>query len=83
MAKQSPMSIHIALTRLAADISASLGDELKKAEAIAEKHRNKDQMTTTAFADFDKKSNALMNVLTSLLKAMSEMRSIAGSKSGL
>ena len=48
MAKQSPMSIHIALTRLAADVSESLGDELKKAEAIAEKHRNKDQMATTA-----------------------------------
>ncbi len=61
-----------------------LNDRIKYVETQQEDVRNRRQMATTAFQNFDQKSNQLMNMLSSLLKTMNEMRSIgAASRSGL
>lgn len=52
----------------------SLNSEIKKVEATQETVRNKRQMASTAFQSFDQKSNQLYNLLSSVMKAMNEMR---------
>jgi hypothetical protein len=50
----------------------------------SEEIRNKRQMDTAAFQNFDQKANQTFNLLSSVMKTMSEMRGIgAGSRSGL
>jgi hypothetical protein len=67
--------------RAAAD---ELGEQLRRIESAQENVRNKRSMDATAFQNFDQKSNQLMNMLTSVVKTMSELRGIgAGSRSGL
>ena len=61
-----------------------LGDIIRDAESQQEAIRNKRQMNTTAFQSFDQKSNQLMAMLSSIIKALSEMRAIgSGSRTGL
>ncbi|MEL6547504.1 MAG: hypothetical protein AAFQ82_22965, partial [Myxococcota bacterium] len=54
---------------------ASLNDEIKNVESMQETVRNKRQMASTAFQNFDQKSNQLYNLMSSVLKVMNEMRS--------
>ena len=62
----------------------ALGDAIKSLESEQEEVRNDRTMDTTAFQNFDQQSNQLYNMLSSVVKTMSEMRSIgAGSRSGL
>jgi hypothetical protein len=62
----------------------SLGESMREIESRQEELRNKRQMHTTAFQNFDQKSNQVMNMLTSVIKTIGEMRGIgAGSRSGL
>ena len=63
---------------------SSLGDEVKLLESRQEEVRNRRNMDTTAFQDFDQKSNQLYDMLSAVVKTMNEMRGIgAGSRSGL
>ena len=48
--------------------------EIKGLEAAMEAARNERQMAATAFENFDQKANQLFNILSSLMKTMSEMR---------
>jgi hypothetical protein len=41
---------------------------------MQESVRNKREMASTAFQNFDQKANQLYNLLSSVMKAMSEMR---------
>ena len=43
-------------------------------ESMQETVRNKRQMASTAFQNFDQKANQLYNLLSSVMKAMNEMR---------
>jgi hypothetical protein len=52
----------------------NLQDEIKQVEQEQEKVRNKRQIATTAFQNFDQKANQLFNLLSSVMKAMNEMR---------
>ncbi len=52
----------------------SLGNRIKGLEAEQETVRNKRQMASTAFQNFDQKTNQLYNLLSSVLKALGEMR---------
>jgi hypothetical protein len=62
----------------------ALNDRIKYVETQQEDVRNRRQMATTSFQNFDQKSNQLLNMLSSIIKTMNEMRSIgAGSRSGL
>jgi hypothetical protein len=62
----------------------ALTDLMKRVENQQEEVRNKRQMATTAFQNFDQKSNQLMNMLATVIKTMNEMRGIgAASRSGL
>lgn len=54
---------------------AGLNDTIKDVESMQETVRNKRQMTSTAFQNFDQKSNQLYNMMASVLKVMNEMRS--------
>lgn len=54
---------------------ASLNDTIKDVESMQETVRNKRQMASTAFQNFDQKSNQLYNLMSSVLKVMNEMRS--------
>lgn len=53
---------------------AGLNDTIKEVESMQETVRNKRQMASTAFQNFDQKSNQLYNLLSSVMKAMNEMR---------
>ena len=52
----------------------SLGNRIKGLEAEQETVRNQRQMASTAFQNFDQKTNQLYNLLSSVLKALGEMR---------
>ena len=52
----------------------SLGNRIKEVESMQETVRNKRQMASTAFQNFDQKGNQLYNLLSSVLKGMGEMR---------
>ncbi len=54
---------------------ASLNDTIKDVESMQETVRNKRQMASTAFQNFDQKANQLYNLMSSVLKVMNEMRS--------
>jgi hypothetical protein len=54
---------------------AGLNDTIKEVESMQETVRNKRQMASTAFQNFDQKSNQLYNLMSSVMKAMNEMRS--------
>ena len=47
---------------------------IKEVESMQETVRNKRQMASTAFQNFDQKANQLYNLLSSVMKAMNEMR---------
>ena len=47
---------------------------LKEAESMQEQVPNKRQMASTAFQNFDQKANQLYNLLSSVMKALNEMR---------
>ena len=53
---------------------AGLNQALKDVEAMQEQVRNKRQMASTAFQNFDQKANQQYNLLSSIMKAMNEMR---------
>ncbi len=53
---------------------AGLSDAIKEVESMQETVRNKRQMASTAFQNFDQKSNQLYNLISSVMKAMNEMR---------
>ena len=52
----------------------ALSNRIKGLEADQETVRNKRQMASTAFQNFDQKTNQLYNLLSSVLKALGEMR---------
>ncbi|MDP7038116.1 MAG: hypothetical protein QGI45_03085, partial [Myxococcota bacterium] len=52
----------------------SLGNRIKGLESEQESVRNKRQIASTAFQNFDQKTNQLYNLLSSVLKALGEMR---------
>lgn len=54
---------------------SSLSDEIKHVESMQETVRNKRQMASTSFQNFDQKANQLYNLMSSVLKATNEMRS--------
>ena len=51
-----------------------LKDTSKELESMQETVRNQRQMASTAFQNFDQKANQLYNLLSSVAKAMNEMR---------
>ncbi|KAA3629325.1 MAG: hypothetical protein DWQ09_03475 [Proteobacteria bacterium] len=53
---------------------SELNNAIKEVESIKETVRNNRQMATTAFQNFDQKSNQLYNLLSSIMKALNEMR---------
>jgi hypothetical protein len=54
---------------------AGLNDTIKEVESMQETVRNKRQMASTAFQNFDQKANQLYNLMASVLKSVGEMRS--------
>jgi|MDTC01.3.fsa_nt_gb hypothetical protein len=54
---------------------AGLNDEMKHVESMQETIRNKRQMASTSFQNFDQKANQLYNLMSSVLKSVNEMRS--------
>ena len=52
-----------------------LNDTIKMVESMQETVRNKRQMASTSFQNFDQKSNQLYNLISSVMKSMNEMRS--------
>jgi methyl-accepting chemotaxis protein len=55
-------------------LSNGLNDTIKEVESMQETVRNKRQMASTAFQNFDQKANQLYNLMSSVMKAMNEMR---------
>lgn len=53
---------------------SKLNKTIRELESMQETIRNKRQMSSTAFQNFDQKSNQLYNLLSSVMKAMNEMR---------
>jgi len=53
---------------------AGLNDTIKDVESMQETIRNKRQMASTAFQNFDQKANQLYNLMASVLKSVNEMR---------
>jgi len=51
-----------------------LNDTIKDVESMQETIRNKRQMASTAFQNFDQKANQLYNLMASVLKSLNEMR---------
>ena len=51
-----------------------LSATIKEVESMQETVRNKRQMASTAFQNFDQKANQLYNLLSSVMKSMNEMR---------
>jgi hypothetical protein len=63
---------------------ATLSDEIRQLEGQQEEVRNRRQTATTSFQSFDQKSNQLLNLLSTVVKTMGEMRGVgAGGRSGL
>ncbi len=54
--------------------STGLNEKIKQIESMQETVRNKRQLASTAFQNFDQKANQLYNMLSSVMKAMNEMR---------
>lgn len=54
---------------------SGLNDTIKDVESMQETIRNKRQMASTSFQNFDQKANQLYNLMSSVLKVMGEMRS--------
>lgn len=54
---------------------AGLNNVIKELESMQETVRNKRQMASTSFQNFDQKSNQLYNLVSSVMKSMNEMRS--------
>jgi hypothetical protein len=54
---------------------AGMNDTIKDVESMQETVRNKRQMASTSFQNFDQKANQLYNLMASVLKVMNEMRS--------
>ena len=52
-----------------------INKEIKNVESMQETVRNKRQMASTSFQNFDQKSNQLYNLMSSVLKSVNEMRS--------
>ena len=52
----------------------TVNQRLKELEAQQESVRNKRQLASTAFQNFDQKSNQLYNLLSSVMKSLNEMR---------
>ncbi len=52
-----------------------LNKEISKIESDRETVRNKRQLATTQFENFDQKANQLFNILSSVMKAIKEMSS--------
>jgi hypothetical protein len=53
---------------------ATLNDTIKNVESMQETVRNKRQMASTAFQNFDQKANQLYNLMASVMKSLNEMR---------
>jgi len=53
---------------------SELSETIKEMEIQQEQIRNKRQMASTAFQNFDQKANQLYNLLSSVMKSMNEMR---------
>ena len=53
---------------------SKLNKAIREVESMQETVRNKRQMSSTAFQNFDQKANQLYNLLSSVMKAMNEMR---------
>ena len=53
---------------------SGLDDTIKEVESMQETVRNKRQMASTSFQNFDQKANQLFNMLSSVMKALNEMR---------
>jgi hypothetical protein len=53
---------------------SELNQTIKDVEAMQDTIRNKRQMASTAFQNFDQKANQQYNLLSSIMKAMNEMR---------
>ncbi|MED5464441.1 MAG: hypothetical protein VX699_07295 [Myxococcota bacterium] len=53
----------------------ALNDHMKNVESMQETVRNKRQMASTSFQNFDQKANQLYNLISSVMKSMNEMRS--------
>ena len=53
----------------------TLNDHMKNVESMQETVRNKRQMASTSFQNFDQKANQLYNLISSVMKSMNEMRS--------
>jgi hypothetical protein len=51
-----------------------LSNALEEIESMRKNVRNKRQMASTAFQNYDQKANQLYNLLSSVMKAMNEMR---------
>ncbi len=51
-----------------------LNDRIKDVESMQETVRNKRQMASTAFQNFDQKANQLYNLMASVMKSLNEMR---------
>jgi hypothetical protein len=62
------------LLRLSQLIHDDLKAEVESMSAIGEMVRNDRDMASTAFQNFDQKSNQLHNLLSTVMKAMKEMR---------
>jgi hypothetical protein len=61
-----------------------LNESIKDVESMQESERNKRQMATTAFQNFEQKANQLYNLMISVAKTVGEMRAIgAGNRSGV
>jgi hypothetical protein len=54
--------------------AGGLGAVIREAESNRETIRNKRQMASTDFQNFDQKANQLFNLLSNVMKAMNEMR---------
>jgi hypothetical protein len=65
------LSSHVQSVRLSGD---QLSAAIRQVEADQETVRNQRQMASTAFQNFDQKANQLYNMLSSVMKAMNEMR---------
>lgn len=65
---------HALMNRINRKIQRASTPSIKEVETMQEIVRNKRQMTSTAFQNFDQKTNQLYNLLSSVMKAFNEMR---------
>ena len=69
------MTMTAAVAVPAKEPTPSVNDRIKDVESMQETVRNKRQMASTAFQNFDQKSNQLYNMMSAVMKAFNEMRS--------